>query len=119
MRNTHSNLTAEELKKTFKLGTIIFAAADVPLDVFLKRLPAIGEMAQNIVVTVSDDDNVLRTASWVMGGSERIGSEEAETREEAFVLANNIDNFEIIDLSHGKRKRGFDISGHHYWYRHP
>ena len=26
---------------------------------------------------------------------------------------------EIIDLSHGKEKRGFDINGHHYWYRHP
>ena len=118
MRNTHSALTAEELKKTFRLGTILFAAADVPLDVFLERLPAIGEMAQNIVVTVSDDDDVLRAASRFMGGSERIGSEEAETREEAFVLANNINNFEIIDLSHGKEKRGFDITGHHYWYRH-
>lgn len=119
MRNTHSALSAKELKKTFKLGTIVFAAADVPLDVFLGRLPAIGEMAQNIVVTVSDDDNVLRTASWVMGGSERIGSEEAGIKEEAFILAHNINNFEIIDLSHGKEKRGFDITGHHYWYRHP
>lgn len=119
MRNTHSALSAEELKKTFKLGTIVFAAADVPLYVFLERLPAIGEMAQNIVVTVSDDDNVLRTASWVMGGGERVGSEEAGFREEEFVLANKINNFEIIDLSHGKKKRGFNITGHHYWYRHP
>lgn len=119
MRNTHSALSAKELKKTFKLGTIVFAAADVPLDVFLERLPAIGEMAQNIVVTVSDDDDVLGAARWLMGGSERIGSEEAGIREEEFVLANNISNFEIIDLSHGKEKRGFDITGHHYWYRHP
>ena len=32
---------------------------------------------------------------------------------------NKIDNFEIIDLSRGKEQRGFDIVGHHYWYRHP
>ncbi len=76
-------------------------------------------MAQNVVVTVSDGDNVLRTASELMGGGERIGSEQAEIREEEFVMDNKIDNFEIIDLSHGKGKRGFDITGHHYWYRHP
>lgn len=119
MHKTHADLSARELKKTFKLGTVLFAAADVPLDVFLERLPAIAEMAQNVVVTVSDGDNVLRTASELMGGGERIGSEQAEIREEEFVMDNKIDNFEIIDLSHGKGKRGFDITGHHYWYRHP
>ena len=39
-------------------------------------------------------------------------------REEEFILANNINNFDIIDLLHGKEKRGFNITGHHYWYRH-
>ena len=28
-------------------------------------------------------------------------------------------NVEIIDVSAGKEERGFDIVGHHYWYRHP
>lgn len=119
MRKAHSELSLDELKKTFRLGTVVFAAADVPLDIFLQRLPAIGEMAQNVVVTVSDDDNVLRAAGWVMGGDERIGSEDAGFKEEDFVLTNDITNFEIVDLSHGKEKRGFDITGHHYWYRHP
>ncbi len=119
MRGAHSALGPEELKKTFKLGTVIFAASDVPLDIFLERLPAISEMTESVVVTVSDDDNVLRAASMVMGGEERIGSEQAGIREEVFVVDNEISNFEIIDLSHGKEKRGFDISGHHYWYRHP
>ncbi len=54
-----------------------------------------------------------------MGGSERIGSEHTLRQEQDFVRVNNINNFEIIDLSHGKDKRGFDITGHHYWYRHP
>jgi len=119
MHRTHADLSVQELKKTFKLGTVLFAAADVPLEVFLKRLPAIAEMAQNVVVTVSDEDNVLQAASEFMGGGERIGSKQAESREEDFVMNNTIDNFEIVDLSHGKKKRGFNIIGHHYWYRHP
>ena len=119
MHRTHADLSVQELKKTFKLGTVLFAAADVPLEQFLKRLPAIAEMAQNVVVTVSDEDNVLQAASEFMGGGERIGSKQAESREEDFVMNNTIDNFEIVDLSHGKEKRGFNIIGHHYWYRHP
>jgi hypothetical protein len=38
---------------------------------------------------------------------------------EAFALSRAIDNLEIIDLSRGQEHRGFDITGHHYWYRHP
>jgi esterase/lipase superfamily enzyme len=119
MHEAHGDLTSEEMRRTFRLGTVLFAAADVPLDLFLKRLPAIAEMAQNVVVTVSDADGVLRAAADFMGGSERIGSEKAGFEEERFVQLHGIKNFEIIDLSHGKKQRGFDITGHHYWYRHP
>jgi esterase/lipase superfamily enzyme len=119
MYRTHAHLSVKELKKTFKLGTVIFAASDVPLDVFLERLPAIAKLARNVVVTVSDADNVLRAAGELMGGDQRIGSEQAGEQEEKFAKAHHIDNFEIIDFSRGKDKRGFDISGHHYWYRHP
>ncbi len=34
-------------------------------------------------------------------------------------MNNKIDNFEIIDFSFGQEVRGFDITGHHYWHRHP
>ncbi len=119
MYKAHSDLTEKQMRKTFRLGTVVFAAADVPLDLFLERLPSIAAMAENVVVTVSDDDNVLRAASKFMGGAERIGSEQAGMEEEQFVRQHNIDNFEIIDLSKGKEQRGFDIIGHHYWYRHP
>jgi esterase/lipase superfamily enzyme len=119
MHEAHADLTADEMRRTFRLGTVVFAAADVPLDLFLKRLPAIAEMAQNVVVTVSDADGVLRAAADFMGGAARIGSEKAGMKEDQFVMSHNINNFEIIDLSHGKKKRGFDITGHHYWYRHP
>ncbi len=119
MYKAHAGLTPEQMKQTFRLGTVVFAAADVPLDLFLERLPSIAAMAENVVVTVSDNDNVLRAASKFMGGAKRIGSEQAGIKEEQFVRQHEIDNFEIIDLSKGKEKRGFDIIGHHYWYRHP
>ena len=34
-------------------------------------------------------------------------------------MSRAIENFEIVDLSRGKEARGFDITGHHYWYRNP
>jgi hypothetical protein len=54
-----------------------------------------------------------------MGGTERIGTQQTIAEEEKFLCLNQINNFEIIDLSRGKIRRGFDITGHHYWYRHP
>jgi esterase/lipase superfamily enzyme len=76
IRQAHADFTTGEIWKTFRLGTVVFAAADVPLDLFLERLPSISEMAEKVVVTVSDADNVLRSAVSFMGGRERIGSEQ-------------------------------------------
>ena len=45
--------------------------------------------------------------------------EEAEILEEEFILQNRLANLEIIDVSYGQEVRGFNIFGHHYWYRHP
>ena len=98
---------------------MLFAAADVSVDRFLDRLPAISELAQQVVATVSDADDALHFAGVVMGGNDRIGTKLAEQREEDFALRHNIDNFEIVDFSFGSDERGFDITGHHYWHRHP
>lgn len=119
IRLNHPSLQAEELRKKFKLGTILFTAADVSVDSFLKRLPAISTLAQQVVVTVSDADNVLHFASILMTGTDRIGTREAEARENIFISEQKIKNFEIVDFSLGSEERGFDITGHHYWHRHP
>jgi len=119
MHQKNIPLNAEQLKDKFKLGTVLFTAADVSIDRFLKKFPAISEMASQVVVTVSDADEVLHYASMLMGGNDRIGTREAETYEEEFSVTKKINNFEIIDFSFGKEDRGFDITGHHYWHRHP
>jgi esterase/lipase superfamily enzyme len=119
MNQNAKQLNPEQLKEKFRLGTILFTASDVSIDRFLDKLPAISKMARQVVVTVSDDDEVLHYARMLMGGSDRIGTSEAEKSEEDFVLNKEINNFEIIDFSFGKEERGFDITGHHYWHRHP
>jgi len=39
--------------------------------------------------------------------------------EETYIVDKDLSNVEIIDVSIGQNIRGFDIVGHHYWYRHP
>ncbi len=119
MRQNNPLLSPKELKNTFKIGTILFTAADVSVDRFLERLPVISEMAQQVVITTSDADHALSSANIVMGGKDRIGTKKAEAREEEFILNNKIENVEIIDFSFDQEARGFDITGHHYWHRHP
>ena len=119
MRQAFSALSSEELKEKFRLGAVVFAAADVEVDKFLSRLHAISDMADQVVVTVTDDDNALKAARRFMHGAVRAGTVKAEIIEENYIVSNHLTNVEIIDVSKGKEIRGFDITGHHYWYRHP
>lgn len=119
LRTKYSDESAYRLKSRLRIGTVIFAAADVELETFLDRLGSISDLSEQVVITVSDDDNALIAARHYMGGGSRTGEELAESAEEFFIHEHQITNIEIIDVSAGKLARGFDISGHHYWYRHP
>lgn len=119
MRRAHAGLDAKELRNKFRLGSVVFAAADVSVDVFLDRLLPVSDIAGQVVVTISDNDSALRTARLVMGGTFRAGTEEAEVMEETFIVDHHLSNVELVDVSFGQTVRGFDIAGHHYWYRHP
>jgi len=119
LRQSFVDLNPEQLIEKFRLGAVVFAAADVTVDTFLERMPAISNLANQVVITVSDNDNALNAARKYMGGATRAGSTEAETMEEEFIVKKHMSNVEIIDVSIGQEIRGFDIIGHHYWYRHP
>jgi esterase/lipase superfamily enzyme len=112
-------LDRHALRERYRLGSVVLAAADVEVDDFLERLPAISALSQEVVVTVTDNDVALNAAKKYMRGEARIGTLEAEAEELAFIERRHLDNVEIIDVSHGHDARGFDITGHHYWYRHP
>jgi len=119
LRRAFSELNSKELKAKFRLGAVVFAAVDVEVDIFLERLSAISELAEQVVITVTDDDEALKAAKRFMGGKSRAGSLAAENIEEDYIVRKHLANVEIIDVSYGKKVRGFDITGHHYWYRHP
>jgi esterase/lipase superfamily enzyme len=113
------DLNKDELRKHFRIGTVIFAAADVEVDRFLSRLEDIASLSEQTVITISDADNVLENARKLMGGESRAGSAKAEQAEQAFIEKHQLLNVHIVDVSRHKELRGFDIEGHHYWYRHP
>ncbi len=119
LRKKHSNLSAQEVRSKFRIGSTIFAAADVPVAAFDERLSAIADISESVVVTVSDNDGALKTAMNLMGGGIRAGMTGATGIEEAAATLTHVTNLQIIDVSHGQDIRGFDITGHHYWYRHP
>jgi esterase/lipase superfamily enzyme len=55
----------------FRIASVVFAAADVAIDVFFNRLPAISELVDQVVITVTDDDSALKAAERFMGGKVR------------------------------------------------
>jgi hypothetical protein len=107
------------LRKHFRIGTVIFAAADVEVDQFLTRLEDISTLSEQTLITISDADNVLENARKLMRGNSRVGSVGAEQPEREFIQKHHLLNVHIVDVSSHKELRGFDIGGHHYWYRHP
>jgi esterase/lipase superfamily enzyme len=119
LRQSYAALSAKQLKEKFRIGAVVLAAIDVEVDVFLHRVPSISEIANQVVVTVTDNDHALKAARQFMGGDKRAGSAEVEDLEQEFIVSHQLANVEIIDVSLGQEIRGFDIEGHHYWYRHP
>jgi esterase/lipase superfamily enzyme len=109
----------QDLAERFRLGTVYFAAADVPGDEFLDALPALNDLARRIVITVSSEDSALQMARTFMGGGARIGQRNTELSSEQMDVVMAADRLEVVDVSRDWEGRGFDITGHRYWYDHP
>lgn len=109
----------DDLRERFRLGTVYFAAADVPGEEFLATLPALNDLATRIVVTVSSKDDALSMARTFMRGDARIGQRNQELTPEEWDAVLAADRLEVVDVSRGAEDRGFDITGHRYWFNHP
>jgi esterase/lipase superfamily enzyme len=109
----------DDLRERFRLGTVYFAAADVPGDEFIEALPALNELATRIVVTVSSKDSALQMARTFMRGGARIGQRNTDISPEQMEIVRAADRLEVVDVSRDWEGRGFDITGHRYWYDHP
>ncbi len=56
------------------LGTVIFAAPDIDMDVFASSVRRIGPIAQKITVVAATDDRALAISRWMAGGVTRVGA---------------------------------------------
>lgn len=109
----------KDLRKQFRLGTVYYAAADVPASEFVEALPAINELASRTVVTISSKDGALDMAQRFMGGGSRIGQRDTDLTPEQLKVVVEADRLEVVDVSRDWEGRGFDITGHRYWFDHP
>ncbi|MFO0874118.1 MAG: alpha/beta hydrolase [Phycisphaerales bacterium] len=105
-------------RERYRLGAVVFEMPDVELGLFLDRLPAIASIAERPVITVTDDDEALDVAEIFMGGGPRAGKQGHASDDEQALL-ESLPNVEIVDVSHGKEERGFNITGHRCWFMHP
>ena len=121
LRKRYASLPDNELLDRFRIGLVIFAAADVPKEDFIERLDAIHDISGRVTILMSDDDGALRMGKMFMAGGERVGfikEGEIDAEREAQIVAG-LDRLEILDVSHFQEERGFDITGHAYWWAHP
>jgi esterase/lipase superfamily enzyme len=114
----HSD-SAGDLRERFRLGTVYYAAADVPAEEFLEALPALDAVSTRVVVTVSSHDDALNMAQKFMGGGTRIGLRNPDLSQEEMDVLHAAEGLEVIDVSRDWEGRGFDITGHRYWFDHP
>jgi esterase/lipase superfamily enzyme len=120
LRRKYTHLTSEQLREKFRLKLILFAAADVPLDTFIAGLTSMHDMTDRLTVLQSDADSTLEFGAKTMKGGQRVGLDVgAMTDEEVTRILDPLPRVEIIDVSAFKEARGFDITGHHYWYENP
>jgi esterase/lipase superfamily enzyme len=110
---------AGDIRERFRLGTVYYAAADVPAAEFVDALPAINALSSRIVVTVSSKDSALEMAKATMGGGARLGQRNTDLGEDDLQVVESADRLEVVDVSRDWEGRGFDITGHRYWFDHP
>ena len=54
-----------------------------------------------------------------MGGGTRIGQHNRDLSQEDLDVVLAADSLEVVDVSYDWEQRGFDITGHRYWFNHP
>lgn len=108
-----------ELRERFRLGTVYFAAGDVSTDEFLTHMEPIHGLCDQLVISQTDDDNALKASRRFIGGDTRIGQEGSRLTSGHLEEFGHLDRLEVVDVSIAAEQRGFDITGHRYWFTHP
>ena len=58
-------------------------------------------------------------AKLFMGGGARIGQRDHDLSDEQRAVIGGTQGLEVVDVSRDWEGRGFDITGHRYWFDHP
>jgi esterase/lipase superfamily enzyme len=119
LRERYPKESEESLRARMRIGTAYFAAGDVPTREFLEALPTLHGLVDRVVVTGSSDDQALKSASAIMGDGGRIGQTGNDLTAEEVELVESLERIELVHVSLGSATRGFDITGHRYWFNHP
>jgi esterase/lipase superfamily enzyme len=118
LRKRHADKTPDQLKKTLRIGVIIYAASDLDTETFSRQqIVQLKQLAQFVVVYVSEDDVVLGLAGFMSGGS-RLGHPDTTqfTKAEQEAVAKD-PQIQVIDVSDVPGPQGFGgVAGHYYWY---
>lgn len=119
LHDRYPHESPEQLRERFRLGTVYFAAGDAPADEFLAHIDDIHALADQLVISQTDHDQALDASTSFIGGTNRIGQEGIDLTPDEQRHISALERLEIVDVSIGAEERGFDITGHRYWFNHP
>ena len=117
LRQRHPEEGHEQLQRRYRIGNVIFVAADIDLRTFARsHLPVLSEIAVRTEVYVSEDDLALKVAGLLTGAS-RLGRPRAQelTRSDLETLASNerLVGIDVAGVPGAHEMSG--IRGHGYW----
>jgi esterase/lipase superfamily enzyme len=117
LRKRHQDQTPEQLAKSLRIGYVIYAASDLDLETFAReQIVQLKQLAQAVVIYVSDDDMMLGMAS-VFYGASRVGHPDTTkfTKAEQEAVAKD-PQIQVVDVTDVPDTPGFGGLGHYYWY---
>ena len=59
-----------------RIGSIVFAAPDIDMDVFFASVERIGGLAPKVTIITATNDRALSVSQWIAGGMTRVGAAE-------------------------------------------
>jgi esterase/lipase superfamily enzyme len=118
LRRRHPDQTPERLARSLRIGNVIYASSDLDTATFARQqIVQLKELAREVVIYVSANDSVLKTASFFYGAS-RLGHPDRNkfTKAEQEAVARDA-QIQVVDVSDVPGPQGFGgFGGHYYWY---
>ncbi len=120
LRTRYQSMSEYDLFRTFKIGHVIFTAADIDFEDFVKYdLKQMYDLPRRITVTIKEGDVALTVASLLHGHS-RLGMPNLnELSSDERRKMNELEKLDLINVTYAQDQREFAIEGHGYWYLNP